>query len=53
MIKNIISRFTMNYVHPLFTDVVNNRPVNLYIDKYGTEWMAQSKWGFRTEKNEK
>lgn len=53
MIKNIISRFTMNYVHSLFTDVVNNRPVNLYIDKYGTEWMAQSKWGFRTERNEK
>ena len=43
----------MNYVHSLFTDAVNGSTVNLYIDKYGTEWMAQSKWGFRTEKNEK
>lgn len=51
MIKRIISRFTMNYVHSLFTDAVNGSTVNLYIDKYGTEWMAQSKWGFRTEKN--
>ena len=52
MLKNIISRFTMHYVHSLFTDSVNGKPVNLYIDKYGTEWMAQSKLGFRTKRKE-
>jgi hypothetical protein len=53
MIGRLISRITMKYECPLFTDVVNGKSVNLYTDKYGTEWMAQSKWGFRIEKNEK
>lgn len=42
----------MNYVHSLFTDAVNEIPVNLYIDRYGTEWMAQSKLGFRIKRKE-
>lgn len=42
----------MKYQHKLFTDMVNGKPVNLYIDNHGVEWMAQSKWGFRTKKIE-
>jgi hypothetical protein len=52
MIDRLISRLTMKYQYSLFTDVVNGKPVNLYIDDYGVEWMAQSKWGFRTKRNE-
>ncbi len=39
----------MRYEGSLFRDSVNGRSVNLYIDDYGTKWMAQSRWGFRTE----
>ena len=39
----------MRYESQLFTDSINGKSVNLYIDDYGTKWMAQSRWGFRTE----
>jgi hypothetical protein len=52
MIERLISRLTMKCEGSLFTDVVNGRSVNLYIDDYGVEWMAQSKWGFRTKRKE-
>ena len=42
----------MRYENSLFMDVVNGKSVNIYIDGYGTEWMAQSKWGFRTKRKE-
>lgn len=43
----------MKFESSLFTDVVNGRSVNLYVDRYGTEWMAQSRLGWRTLRNEK
>jgi hypothetical protein len=52
MVERIISRLTMKYQCSLFTDVCNGVPVNLYIDDYGVEWMAQYKWGFRTKRKE-
>lgn len=51
LLWRIISRFTMTKITPLFIDVVNGKDVNLYIDKYGIEWMAQSKFGYRTQRN--
>lgn len=45
------SRITMRKVTSLFMDVVNGQVVNLYVDKYGIEWMAQSKFGFRCRRN--
>ena len=43
-----LSRLTMkNTGRGLFVDKVNGRKVWLYIDKYGKEWMAQSKWEMR------
>lgn len=45
------SRITMRKVTSLFMDVVNGKVVNLYVDKYGIEWMAQSKFGFRCRRN--
>jgi hypothetical protein len=45
---SFLSRLTMkNTGECLFVDKVNSREVWLYIDKYGKEWMAQSKWGMR------
>lgn len=51
LLWRIISRFTMEKITPLFIDVVNGKHVNLYIDKYGIEWMAQSKFGYITKRN--
>jgi hypothetical protein len=45
------SRFSMRKVTSLFMDVVNGQVVNLYVDRYGIEWMAQSKYGFRCRRN--
>lgn len=45
------SRITMRKVTSLFMDVVNGQVVNLYVDKYGIEWMAQSKFGSRCRRN--
>lgn len=52
VIKSIISRLSMKEVKTLFWDTVNGMAVNLYIDCYGTEWMAQSKglFSFRIKK---
>ena len=42
----------MKYERGLFHDCVNGRLVCLYIDCYDTQWMAQSKWGFRVRRGE-
>jgi hypothetical protein len=47
----LFSRVTMQKVKSLFTDVVNGKTVYLYVDKYGIEWMAQSKIGLRCRRN--
>lgn len=45
---DVRSRWTMELVdNCLFVDVVNLRPVQLYEDAEGRQWMAQSRWGFR------
>ena len=51
-IQNVVVRFLSrlkmkNTGRCLFVDKVNGREVWLYIDKYGKEWMAQSKWEMR------
>jgi len=51
-IHNVVVRFksrlTMkNTGRCLFVDKVNKREVWLYIDKYGKEYIAQSKWEMR------
>lgn len=48
--ETIISRFTMKYERSLFSDNVNDRVVNLYVDKFGAEWMAHNKFGFRVRR---
>ena len=35
----------------LFRDRVTGKPVYLFIDQYGVEWMAESKWGFRVRRS--
>jgi hypothetical protein len=36
----------------LFTDKVSGKPVSLWYDYYGREWMADNRWGwFRVERN--
>jgi hypothetical protein len=51
VVVRFLSRATMkNTGRCLFVDKVNGREVWLYIDKYGKEWMAQSKWGMRCAK---
>lgn len=48
VVVRFLSRLTMkNTGRCLFVDKVNGREVWLYIDKYGKEWMAQSKWEMR------
>ena len=49
--RYLISRFTMsNTGRCLFVDKVNGREVWLYVDCFGKEYMAQSKWGMRCER---
>ena len=50
ILESIISRFTMKYERSLFWDKVNGKAVNLYVDKFGDEWIAQSKFGFRIKR---
>ena len=46
----LASRMSMTYVRNLFFDKVNGRVVKLYVDCFGDEYMAQSKYGFRVKK---
>ena len=46
----IKSRLSMKCVDTLFLDKVNGLYVRLYVDCYGKHWMAQTKYGFRTER---
>ena len=51
VVVRFLSRLTMkNTGRCLFVDKVNGREVWLYLDKYGEEWLAQSKWGMRCER---
>jgi hypothetical protein len=47
--KGIISRLTMKFVRKLFYDNIDKKYVNQYKDKYGTYWMANSKYGYRVK----
>lgn len=48
VMARFLSRLTMkNTGRCLFVDIVNGREVWLYVDMYGKEWMAQSKWEMR------
>lgn len=31
-------------------DAVNHKPVNLYVDRRGRRWIAQSRWGMLRER---
>lgn len=46
--QRIKSKATMKQKYSLFWDVVGKEQVYLWEDCYGIEWMATSKWGFRT-----
>ena len=51
VVVRFLSRLSMkNTGRCLFVDKVNGREVWLYIDRYGKEWMAQSKWEMRCER---
>ena len=51
VVVRFLSRLSMkNTGRCLFVDKVNGREVWLYIDKYGKEYMAQSKWEMRCER---
>ena len=51
VVVRFLSRLSMkNTGRCLFVDKVNGREVWLYTDKYGKEWMAQSKWEMRCER---
>ena len=48
--KNFISRITMKRTKKSgFTDIVSGDYVSFWIDCYGVEWMAVSRFGFRTK----
>jgi hypothetical protein len=47
--KKIISRLTIRFVKHLFIDAIAKNDVNLYVDRYGQYWMANSKFSFRTK----
>jgi hypothetical protein len=51
--KKIKSRITMKEIKTLFWDKHNGMAVNLYVDCYGVEWMAQKKGllSFRCKRN--
>lgn len=50
MFKYLVSVFTMKKQCVLFIDQVNGKEVYLWIDKYGAEYMAHSKFGFRVKR---
>ena len=49
MIKWFKSRWSMKQLDRSFYDSVGGDVVHYWIDCYGVEWMAVSKWGFRVE----
>jgi hypothetical protein len=40
----------MKYERVLFWDKVSGNCVNLYVDKFGVEWMATNKFGYRVKR---
>ena len=50
LIKNIRSRFTMEYDSYYFTDCISGKKVNIYTDCYNQRWMASSRFGSRIKK---
>jgi hypothetical protein len=50
ILESIVSRFTMKYERVLFWDKVSGNCVNLYVDKFGVEWMATNKFGYRVKR---
>ena len=52
MIRSIISRLSMKpNGRPGFVDRVSGNYVTCWIDKYGREFMAVKKWGYRVKLN--
>jgi hypothetical protein len=49
MIKWFKSRWSMEKLDKSFYDSIDGDVVHYWIDCYGVEWMAVSKWGFRVE----
>lgn len=46
--------YPMFFLWSEFTDVVVNKPVNLYVDRHGRLWMAHHRWAwFRVESSKK
>lgn len=52
VIHYLVSRFTMKCQRVLFWDKCNGMAVCLYTDKYGDEWLAQGKFGFRCNRKD-
>lgn len=50
IINYIRSRFTMKFQQSLFTDMVDGRTVCLFTDCFEIEYMATTKFGFRTKR---
>ena len=44
------SKRSMEYEETLFYDHIGGKNVNLYLDRYGVEWMATSKWAPRVKR---
>ena len=49
MIKWFKSRWSMEKLDKSFYDSIGGDVVHYWVDSYGVEWMAVSKWGFRVE----
>jgi hypothetical protein len=47
----IKSRWTMRKTGNSFRDDISWNQVYRWVDCYGDEWLAESRWGFRTKTN--
>lgn len=50
IIKSILSRLSMKLIENRFTDVVSGKPVGIWRDRYGNEWLADGKFGMRIKR---
>lgn len=50
MFKIIKSRWTMKPTGQSFYDSIAGEDVKFWVDCYGVEWMAVSKWGMRVSR---
>jgi len=52
--KTLISRFTMKCLRHIFNDVITEKGVYVYVDKYGDEYLAHYPfwpWSHRVKRN--